>query len=115
MVCLICQHPFAYDLNLKNHLKKEHAINGKLSLAEGSNGQLAVTESGGGVCLICSKKFSTLNYCKVHFRSKHGNNIDDKQDEMKPTVAAQQHLEYPTMGFPSAVSSWFILKKFTIA
>ena len=72
LICLICQHPFAFDLNLKNHLKKQHAINSKLSYVEGSDDQLAVTESGQGVCLVCSKKFSTLNYCKVHYRTKHG-------------------------------------------
>ena len=95
LICLICQYPFAYDLNLKNHLKKEHAINGKLSLVEGSDAQMAVTESGGGVCLVCTKKFSTLNYCKVHYRSKHGVVTDDPPEAVNPFPATNQEANIP--------------------
>ena len=86
LICLICQHPFAYGLNLKNHLKKEHSINSKLSLVEGNDGQLASTESGEGVCLVCSKKFSTLNYCKVHYRTKHANTETNNQPSYTSSV-----------------------------
>ena len=101
LICLICNYTFAYDLNLKNHLKKEHAISEKLSLVEGSNDKLAQTESGGGVCLVCSKKFSTLNYCKVHFRSKHGAMLEDNEVYQNIFDSSQEEQVYPgPSGYP---------------
>ena len=64
----------------------------------GGGGLLAITESGGGVCLVCSKQFSTLSYCKVHFRTKHQHDPDDGQQVTYNQDYVQQNISSPRKG-----------------
>jgi len=43
----------------------------KIEIVQGYGGLIAKSTSGKGVCLICSKLFCTLSYCKNHFRLNH--------------------------------------------
>jgi len=69
--CLVCKELFAFKKNLSNHMKKIHGISDSIEIVSGYDGLLARSASGKGICLVCSKVFSRLTYCKDHFKLQH--------------------------------------------
>ena len=53
-------------------VKSEPKHNSKIMPNNEPELQIAKTDSGGGICLVCNVSFSQYGNCKVHFIKKHG-------------------------------------------
>jgi len=83
--CLVCKKLFAFERNLASHMKKVHNISGKIEMVNDSNGLLAKTSCGKGVCLVCCKAFSRLDNCKTHLKT-HINQALPTNSMFKPNA-----------------------------
>jgi len=66
-------------------MKKVHNISGKIEMVNDSNGLLAKTSCGKGVCLVCCKAFSRLDNCKTHLKT-HINQALHTNSMFKPNA-----------------------------
>merc|ERR1719414_2264698 len=83
-LCLVCNEAFAFERNLTVHMKKKHNISGRLEILKDSNGLLAKSSCGKGICLVCCKAFTRMDNCKNHLK------IHMKQFQEKDTFQMNQ-------------------------
>jgi len=71
--CLVCKSRFNFGSNFREHLKTKHNVTGtfKRVSEDGEGANMAKSDKGEGLCLLCSLVFSQFGNLKVHFKKRH--------------------------------------------